>query len=78
MQGGMRYHELMNCEKVHTWKEQTVAYFEDICMDRLKKIIENELTTSRIEKGTSRIKLLRLDYSLLRLNKILNYVANTL
>jgi hypothetical protein len=40
--------------------------FHDICMERLRKITENELTTSRVEKGTSGIKTLRLDYSALR------------
>jgi hypothetical protein len=56
----------MNSEKIHISEEEIAAHFEDICIDRLKKITENKLTTSRVEKGTSRVKLLRLDYSVLR------------
>lgn len=39
----------MNVEKIHTWKEQIVAYFEDICMDRLKKIIVYKMSSLRQE-----------------------------
>jgi hypothetical protein len=56
----------MNGEKIHIWMEEIIACLEGICTDRIKKITENELTTSRVEKGTSRVKLLRLDYLVLR------------